>query len=158
MPSGMSWGGYVLLDRQMPRVILSLLSACKSKLTSRLRSQANLYLQVLPGSERQWQLLSDLLVTPLPYSNDLVTFSCLQKAWQRRDCVGTDQYPFRPVQYNLLKAVMMYCAACNGVVLRTLKVVFSTIDDVGCFPTPYTLVRNLSLLVSPGYQQVWKSL
>ena len=29
---------------------------------------------------------------------------------------------------------MTYCAACNGVVLRTLKVVFSTVDDVGCFP------------------------
>ena len=27
--------------------------------------------------ERQWQLLSDLLITPLPYSNDLFAFSCL---------------------------------------------------------------------------------
>lgn len=68
---------------------------------------------------------------------------------RRRDCTQTDQYPFTPVQYKLV-VVMHDHAACNDVALRTLKVVFPTIVNVGCFSHTLDLVgEKLSLLVSP---------
>ena len=44
------------------------------------------------------------------------------------------------ISSDLLMAVMHDRAACNGVALRTLKVVFPAIVDVGCFSHTLDLV------------------
>ena len=63
------------------------------------------------------------------------------------------------VSSNLLMAVMHDRAACNGVALRTLKVVFPTIVDVGCFS--HTLDLVVEKFVTPclsSFMVWWVSL
>ena len=67
------------------------------------------------------------------------------------------------VQYNIsskiVVAMMHDRAACNGVALRTLKVVFPTIVDVGCFSHTLDLVGDkFSTLYLSSFSLSWISL
>ena len=59
------------------------------------------------------------------------------------------------ISSNLLMAVMHDRAACNGVALRTLKVVFPAIVDVGCFSHTVDLVGEKFVTPCLSSFMVW---
>lgn len=59
------------------------------------------------------------------------------------------------ISYNVLVAAMHDRAACNCVALRTLKIVFPTIFDVGCFSHTLDLVGNKFVTLSLSTLLAW---
>ena len=56
---------------------------------------------------------------------------------------------------NKLVAVMHDRAACNGVALRTIKIVYSSIVDIGCFSYMLDLVGGKSVTPFLSLFMVW---
>ena len=56
---------------------------------------------------------------------------------------------------NKLVAAMHDCAACNGVALRTIKIVYSMIVDVGCFSHTMDLVGSKFVTPCLSSFMVW---
>ena len=108
---------------------------------------------------KQWPLLFNLSVIFL-YTTKVYLFTATcEKHDGGRNCLGAYQCPFSSVWYWLWSFAGCYDnrTACNGVALCTVKVVYSSIINVGCFShtLPWAHSLPLTQLVAAPMFTTW---
>ena len=86
-----------------------------------------------PASERQWLLLFGFSMSPFTVQQRLIRLQLIASGEEiTREIINSLSVTYS-ISSNLVVAMMHDQAACNGVALQTLKVVFPTIVDIRCF-------------------------